>query len=358
MVAGLQTFSNYLIKKGKAMAVGNRGFAAGLAGSALAPPPATRLPPRTGILEMRDNRLAQLADGSVVSRVHELVDPARCRIWADHNRDYPALSEENCGDLIESFKAQGKQEVPAIVRRVKDRDGIDYEVICGARRHWSVSWMRDHNYPDFRFLVEPRELTDEEAFRLADLENRSRRDLSDYERASDYLRAVDRYYRGSQQGMAERLEVSKSWLSRYLELARLPAEVISSFGSPHVIGVSHSAVLAPILRKDSSRPLMINEATKIAQEQQERSSAGMPPLPPAAVTERLLAASTPSKPGRQNAVPSERVARSEGGNLIARGVKAKRGGSITIIVPTPGKFERDEILDAITSVLEDLIKKH
>ena len=82
--------------------------------------------------------------------------------------------------------------------------------------------MRAHDQPDFRFLVEPRELTDEEAFRLADLENRSRRDLSDYERANDYARAVERYYGGSQQQMAERLEVSKSWLSRYLELAQLP----------------------------------------------------------------------------------------------------------------------------------------
>ena len=95
--------------------------------------------------------------------------------------------------------------------------------------------------PEFRFLIEPRELSDEEAFRLADLENRSRKDLSDYERAIDYARAIERYYDGSQQRMAERLEVSKSWLSRYLELARLPPEVIAAFGSPHVIGISHAA---------------------------------------------------------------------------------------------------------------------
>lgn len=336
------------------MAIGNKGFAAGLTGTSSSAAGATRLPPKTGILEMRDNRLAQLADGTVVSRVHELVDPARCRIWADHNRDYEALSEENCNDLIDSFKAQGRQEVPAIVRRVKDNQAFDYEVICGARRHWSASWMRNHNYPEFRFLVEPRELTDEEAFRLADLENRSRRDLSDYERASDYLRAVERYYRGSQQTMAERLEVSKSWLSRYLELARLPAEILQSFGSPHVIGVSHGAVLAPLLRKETIRPLLIREAVKIAHEQQERGASGLHQLTPAAVVERLVATSTRTTTIRRGTAPLEYTVRSEGGILIARGARARKSGGLTIVVPTPSKFERKEVLSAITRLLEDM----
>ena len=155
-----------------------------------------------------------------------LVDPARCRIWQYHNRDYAALSVGNCADLIDSIKSQGRQEVPAIVRRIPDDPEHAFEVICGARRHWTISWLRAHDYPDLKFLVEPRELTDEEAFRVADLENRSRKDLSDYERATDYARALELYYDGSQQRMADRLEVSKSWLSRYLELARLPTEVL------------------------------------------------------------------------------------------------------------------------------------
>ena len=155
------------------------------------------------------------------------------------------------------------------MRRVEGDPEHDWEVICGARRHWTVSWMRAHHQPDFRFLVEPRELTDEEAFRLADLENRSRRDLSDYERARDYARAVERYYGGSQQQMAERLEVSRSWLSRYLELARLPAEIVAAFASPHAIGISHAAILAPLLRADDQRDRIVAEARRLAAEQAE-----------------------------------------------------------------------------------------
>ena len=62
-------------------------------------------------------------------------------------------------------------------------------------------------------LIEVRELTDEEAFRLADIENRDRRDISDYERAVDYAEACQFYYGGHQGRMAERLEVSNAWLA-------------------------------------------------------------------------------------------------------------------------------------------------
>ena len=158
------------------MSTKNRSFAANLMGALddAAPQPETPTRMPVGILAQRENRMAELASGAVVGRAIEQVDPARCRMWAEHNRDYEALDESRCADLIESFKAQGRQEVPAIVRRVRNEADFDFEVICGARRHWTVSWLRAHNYADFRFLVEVRELTDEEAFRISDLETRAR----------------------------------------------------------------------------------------------------------------------------------------------------------------------------------------
>src|SRR3954451_12379574 len=219
------------------MVEGNRGLARRLTdggGKRYEP----RRPPKAGFLAGRDTRLAELASGGVTTRVHEAVDPAVCRIWSGHNRDYGALTGATCADLIASLRAEGRQEIPAIVRRVTNDPQCRFEVVCGARRHWSVSWLRAHDYPDFKFIVEPRELTDEEAFRVADLENRSRKDLSDFERSMDYVRAIERYYGGNQQRMAERLAVTKSWLSRYLDLAKLPEEIIACFESPHIIGIS------------------------------------------------------------------------------------------------------------------------
>jgi ParB family chromosome partitioning protein len=336
------------------MAQGNRGFAEGLAGDVSPATVGARLPPRTGILSTRDNRLAELSAGTSITRIHELVDPARCRIWEGHNRDYAALNPETCADLIDSFKAQGRQEVPAIVRRVQGDPACAYEVICGARRHWTVSWMRANNYPDFKFLVEPRELTDEEAFRIADLENRSRRDLSDYERARDYARAADRYYGGSQQRMAERLEVSKSWLSRYLELAKLPAEIVAAFGSARIIGISHGATLAPLLRAPEPRDRMIAEARLLSAEQAGGASSGTATIPPAAVMQRLVSAAKGAGATRGVSRAREHVVRAQDGTILARGQRAERGGGLTVSFPAPLKHERERLMEALEEILNQM----
>jgi ParB family chromosome partitioning protein len=332
------------------MAQGNRGFAQGLASTTSATS-STRLPPRTSILGIRGNRLAELAAGTSISRVQELVDPARCRIWEGHNRDYGALTAETCADLIESFKAQGRQEIPAVVRRVQGDPEHDFEVICGARRHWTVGWLRAHDFPDIRFLVEPHELTDEEAFRVSDLENRSRRDLSDYERARDYARAVERYYDGNQQRMADRLEVTKSWLSRYLELARLPAQVLAAFGSPHVIGISHAALLAPLLRVPEQSERILTEAAALQAEQITLVEHHQPQIPPATVARRLVSAANAKMP---RIAPSgrEHVVRMPDGAIVARGQKGGRGGAVTISVPAPGKYDRAALLAAVEEILD------
>ncbi len=334
------------------MALGNRGLVQGLAGTLPEQAGRTRLPPRTGILGERENRLAELASGAAITRVHESVDPARCRIWEGHNRDYAALNSDNCADLIESFKAEGRQNFPAIVRRVAGDPAHTYEVICGARRHWAVLWMRAHDHPEFKFLIEPRELTDEEAFRIADLENRSRRDLSDYERACDYARAVERYYGGSQQRMAERLEVSKSWLSRYLELARLPTEIVAAFGTPHVIGISHGATLAPLLRAPNQRDRVLAEASRVATEQADIAARGAAPVQPAAVLQRLVGAAQGPKVVRRAGSAKEHVVRSAEGVVVARGQRASRGGGLTISIPSLVKHERAALLAALEEILD------
>lgn len=329
-------------------ASGNRGFADRIAASGL--PAERRLPPRTGVLAARENRLAEMATGAVVTRVHELVDPARCRIWAGHNRDYAALDEASCADLLESLRAQGRQEVPAIVRRVTDEPGIDFEVVCGARRHWSVSWLRRNGYPEFRFLIEARELTDEEAFRVADLENRHRKDLSDFERATDYARALERYYGGSQQRMLERLNVSKSWLSRYLELARLPAAVLAAFGSPHQVGISHAAQLAPVLKHPLRGRRLLDAAAALAAEQEVRRRAGEVPLGPGAVTRRLLeSGTTAARPASR-----EIVIRGDDEGVLLRG-RRERGGGLTITVPAVAASSPDALVPAFSALLAQLL---
>ena len=232
--------------------------------------------------------------------VLRLVDPARCRMWGRHNRDYARLTAESCADLIEGIKAQNGQEFPAIVRRLPEDEAHEWEVICGARRHFAVSWLRANNYPQFQYLIEERELTDEEAFRLADIENRDREDISDYERAKDYAAAIELYYGGQQKKMAERLEVSAPWLSRYLQLARLPDEIVAAFASPHELRELHARELRPLLAQEDSRERVLETARTIARERAgglAGNSAGGAGGPSAAqVMARLRQAGKPPRP--------------------------------------------------------------
>jgi ParB family chromosome partitioning protein len=246
----------------------NRSILAGLVADA----PVTETPTLAPAREMspperltaRMTSLARVTAGDVKEKTLKLVDPARCRMWARHNRRYDLLNEASCADLLESLRAQGEQEFPAIVRRVENDPAVDYEVICGARRHWSVSYLRTVEHREIRFLIEERDLTDEAAFRLADVENRSRKDICDYERALDYRNAVETYYGGVAQRMAERLEVSKTWLSRFLDLAKLPVDIIEAFGDVRQLRENHAREIKPLLSIAATRPRVMAEAKRIA----------------------------------------------------------------------------------------------
>lgn len=270
----------------------------------------------------RSNALADV--GEREEKVLRWVDPSHCAMWARHNRAYDLLNEDNCRDLIDSIKSQGQQEFPAIVRRLQAPGGAEYEVICGARRHFAVSWLRSHNYPQFRYLVEVRDMTDEEAFRLADVENRDREDISDFERARDYAVALEQYYGGRQKAMAERLEVSEGWLSRYLALARLPEVVIAAYPSIRDIKELHARVLKPLLADPNVAPSILDAARKLA-ENQVAARAGQGALIDAA---HVLGTLKTAASGPKRSRPPEHIFR---GDAEAIGVTLrKRGIKVTL----------------------------
>src|SRR3546814_5332071 len=102
----------------------------------------------------------------------------------------PILTEESCRDLIDAFLAAKKQRIPAIVRRLQGDPDFDFEIVAGVRRWWTVKWLRDHHHPEYDYLVTIQSVTDEEAFRVSDVENRSRKDITDWERGIEYSRAL------------------------------------------------------------------------------------------------------------------------------------------------------------------------
>ncbi|WP_294204363.1 ParB/RepB/Spo0J family partition protein [uncultured Sphingomonas sp.] len=238
----------------------------------------------------RESALARVASGEVRQVTQLLLDPARVKIWPGNARNYDLLSEAHCRELIDSIIAEGGQKVPAVVRRIEGDPDHDYEVIAGTRRHWSISWLRANSYPDMMFVAQVAQLDDEAAFRLADLENRARADVSDFERARNYLAALQTHYGNHQTRMAERLKLSKGWLSKMLKVAALPDEVVGAFASPHEVQLKPGYALAQAMQDPMEAPAIIGVAQYIARQQAERREDGKPPIPASEVLHRLLTA--------------------------------------------------------------------
>ncbi|AOF98583.1 ParB/RepB/Spo0J family partition protein [Sphingobium sp. RAC03] len=250
-------------------------------------PPARPDRMRGTTLLSRESALARVATGEVRQVTQMLLDPARVRVWTGNARHYNHLTEENCRELIDSILAEGGQKVPAVVRRIDNDPDHDFEVIAGTRRHWSISWLRRNSYPEMQFVAQVVALDDEAAFRLADLENRARKDVSDLERARNYTAALRQHYGNHMTRMADRLKVSKGWLSKMLKVAALPDVVVSAFASPDDIQLKPAYALAQLF-DDKARAATITSAAKqIAKLQAERRMSGDLPFPAAEVLRRL-----------------------------------------------------------------------
>ena len=272
----------------------------------------------------RGTAITERLSGEIEEKTLRWIDPARCRMWERHNREYALLTEDNCRDLIDGIRAQGRQEFPAIVRPVDDAD-FDFEVICGARRHFAVGWLRANNYTQFKYLVEARDLSDEEAFRLADIENRDREDISDYERAIDYADAVERYYGGKQKAMADRLEVSQPWLSRYLQLAKLPQAIVDAFPNVRELRERNARELKPLLGQPETSRAVLEEAAAIGRAQSAARAGQGAFVDATEVMKRLARA---GKPAQAKAVDDRKIYRRGPGE---QGISVRQKGRKVII---------------------------
>ena len=268
-----------------------------------------------------------------------------CSVWPGNARDYDALTEERLKTLINSIIAEGRNRVPAVVRRTPDAEK-PYEVVVGTRRHWAVAWANQNSYPDIDFVATIEDLDDEGAFRLADIENREREDISDLERGRNYRDAINRYYGGVQARMAERLKITNAMLSRYIALTELPPVIISAFASPADVAVTHGIKLMPLLKDPAAKQRLEAAAADLSVRQSLLQSEGQASIPSAEVVSKLIAASI-EKRGRR-----EKPEILSGDRPIGKIIKDhKRDGLTITILPTAGS-DVDTILEALRPTIE------
>ncbi|GFM31516.1 ParB-like protein [Novosphingobium sp. PY1] len=256
------------------------------------PAAADQIPADGAALSRLDQRLAGFVQNSGQNRSAITIRPNDCSVWDGNPRDQPGLTSENCRSLIESIAQEDGNRIPVLVRRNPPGSDAPYELIVGSRRRFSVDWLNHNGRPEIRLNALVVDLSDEEAFRLADIENREREDITELDRARSYQNAVDRFYGGVQSRMATALNLSNSQLSRLLALAQMPEEVVDAFATRDELRVRHSEVLTPLLRRPEQCQRILVAAREIGTEQQRLAASGERMIAAAAVLQRLKEAGT------------------------------------------------------------------
>ncbi|MES2157903.1 MAG: ParB/RepB/Spo0J family partition protein [Pseudomonadota bacterium] len=279
----------------------------------------------------------------IVKRPTIRLKPAECSVWSGNARDYSLLDEHRLRSLIDSILAEGGNRIPAVVRRTPNGD-LPYELVTGTRRHWAIAWLNANHYPDIELIAIIEDLDDEAAFRLADIENREREDISDLERGLNYKGAVERFYGGVQLRMAERLKISKSQLSRYIALTEIPPLLVSAFHSPMDLQAKYAERLLPLLRDPSARAKIEAAADQIASEQSFRRSGDEQPIGGPEVMNRLLQATAVK--GRVQKASIAAV-----GGVTVGQVDKDQQKMLTVSL-LPSDLSTDAILDALRPIIE------
>lgn len=255
------------------------------------PSSSDRIAANSAALSQLDERLAGFQG---TARTSITIRPRDCSVWDGNPRDVPGLSYEGCRSLIESIAQEDGNRIPVLVRQNPPGSDRPYELLVGSRRRFAIDWLNHNGRPEIRLNAMVVDLSDEEAFRLADIENRERQDITELDRARSYQNAVDRFYAGVQSRMAEALNLSNSQLSRLLALAQMPDEVVSAFSTRDELRVRHSEVLTPLLRRPEQRARVIETARQIATEQERLAASDERLIGTATVLMRLKDAGTAS----------------------------------------------------------------
>lgn len=294
-----------------------------------------------------DERLSSFAQGQG-SRTVLQISPEDCLVWDGNPRDQPSLNDESCRSLIESIAAEGGNRIPVLVRLSPEGSAPSYELLVGSRRRFAVNWLNHNGRPEIKLNALIVNLSDEEAFRLADIENREREDISELNRAMSYQAAVDRFYGGVQSKMAQALGLSNSQLSRLLALAQMPEEVICAFARKEDIKVRHSEVLTPLLRKIEVREKIIAAAIELSREQQRLALEEGRMLSPATVLGRLKEAAEQTP----KVLDSKEII-SIGDSQIGT-VKLTKNGNLQLEATFPASDNLDKVIEALKVAVRQL----
>jgi len=224
-------------------------------------------------LQEARERLKTFDDALIVVKL----DPKLIRDSPWRNRDLRSFDTEAFRQLKAEVLAAGGNVQPVKVRPI----GLNqYEIVYGRRRTRACLELG----LEVNAVIDS-ELSDFQAFVDMYRENMSREDLTPWEQGMMYADALQKGVFPSLRKLAEGLGVNLGNASVAIQLAQLPAEVISAFKSPLDLQFRWAKPLKEAIDRDPSRVLQV--ATEIV---------ALEPRPNAKeIFERLTGQTTPAK---------------------------------------------------------------
>jgi ParB-like chromosome segregation protein Spo0J len=208
-------------------------------------------------------------------------------------------------------------------------------LIYGARRLFVATVL------NCELLVNLRTISDREAVIEMDVENRTRKDISPYERGLSYKKYIREGYFRSQSELSKALGVSQARVSRLLRFADLPSVVVSAFSSPLDIRESWAVTLADRLSDPSSRQRITEAARRLAALRYEVDADG--------TMKQLLASLAPGRKLRPT-TRDEVVAANNGETLFR---VSRRSRDVHVILPVSRISEK--LLELIKEQLAEVL---
>jgi len=250
------------------------------------PKPSTPERPRTGVgvlsasfgrereLKVENDSLKGQLQKFEDAVIVELIDPRRIKPSRFANRHDLAFSSPEFVQLREEIASAGRNVQPIKVRKVSQGsdDAQEFEIVFGHRRHRACLEL---GIPVAAIVAD---LNDQQLFAEMDRENRARQNLSAWEQGTMYKRALDSGVFPTQSAMAGSLGIDQGNISKAVQLAGLPDELVAAFSSPLDLQYRFAPALKAALEKDRGRVLSVARELSLLN----------PKLPSAPVMARLL----------------------------------------------------------------------
>ena len=294
-----------------------------------------------GLREENLRLKAERSNGMLVLKL----DPKRVRATEFINRDERAFLENDPKfiELKDSLRAHG-QEQPIRVRPLHDDPSADFEIVSGHRRHrasLALDSEREEGFPLFALL-------DAKASESRDLvlkmyrENEERADLSAFEKGSMFRHWLVNGVFAEHGELASAIGVSDATVTKYLQIAELPAPVLAAFGDPRDIAVRWSHDLVKALKTNSTK--VLDAATRLA---------SASPRPPAGTVARELIGS--GEPVRESQTASREQAVKIKGRVALR--LKRSDGRFTVKFYQLDKRAQREITEEVFELAERRVRE-